>query len=163
MVGASSQDIRLEAVISIEGKSVEPPYTASILHNYFNATAQSITKDEFETLLGTTLPPESWDAKAPLSYCDTIAQGKYKKGFSRFIYKFILLARKTCILFGKPVAANNVMFIMNLRFNQLARMSNGKIDMPMLDGILTMMNGHFWKGLWQVRKARKQKRKKEKV
>jgi beta-glucosidase len=156
LVGASSRDIRLEQMVCIEGAAAARlPADGSL--NYFSANVHKVADDEFETLLGRPLPPGGWDRSAPLGHTDLVWFGRYRKGFGRFMVWSLKAARRFCLLFGKPVAADNLMFMLSLRFNQLARMSNGMIDMPMLDGILTMVNGRFWKGFKQTRKARKAK------
>lgn len=163
LVGASSRDIRLQANTVIKGQDVPNPYKKALLEHYYSADVHHISDAEFETLLGHPLPPGKWDTKKPLGYTDTVGQGQYKKGFGRFLYRFVRFARNVCFFFGKPVAANNVMFAMNLPYRQMARLSGGRIDMSMLDGILVMANGQFWKGLKQVRHARRDKKKREKV
>ena len=156
LVGASSRDIRMEQTVFIEEAAAALlPADGSL--NYFSANVHKIADDEFEALLGRPLPPGRRDRIAPLGYTDLIGYGQYKRGFGRFLIRSLKLARRVCLLFGKPIAADNVMFVTFLRFNQIARMSNGMIDMPMLDGILTMVNGRFWKGLRQTLKARKAK------
>ena len=157
LVGASSRDIRLEQMVCIEdAASVCLPPDGSL--HYFSASVHLIADDEFEALLGYPLPSGRWDRSAPLVYTDLIGHGQYRKGFGRFMIGSLKLARRFCLLFGKTIAADNMMFMMFLRFNQLARMSSGKIDMSMLDGILVMVNGRFWKGFRQTMKARKSKK-----
>lgn len=153
-VGASSRDILLRAVVVRQGEAVPAPYERAELPHYFNADVADVPDGEFAALLGRPLPQSEWDATAPLGYLDTIGQGKYKRGFARFLYGVIQLARQVCFLFGKPVAGNNVMFAMHLPYRALMRMSGGIIDKAMLDGILVMANGYFWRGLRQTLCAR---------
>jgi len=150
LLGASSQDIRLSAAVNKEsGEEVSP--------SYFAADIKNVTNREFKAVLGHSIPPRHWDGKKPLGYNDTIGQGQYKKGFARFLYNIVRGARRVCLLAGKHIAANNVMFAMHLPYRQLARMSGGRIDMAMLDGILVMVNGSFWRGLRMTLKARREK------
>jgi len=177
LVGASSRDTRLEKVIVLDRDGAEvsdvadgidtagapdqaaaTPCSAKMLPNYFTANVHKVSNDEFEILLGHTLPPAGWDKNAPLTYTDMIGQGWYKKSFGRFICRFMSLLHKLYKLFGKSIEATHMLFVMSLRFNQIARMSNGAIDMAMLDGILVMVNGRFFKGLRQTMKARKIKK-----
>ncbi len=161
LVGASSRDIRLQGSLELEGEAAPNPYDSENLPHYFSGDVQNVSAEEFETLLGRKLPPCDWDKSAPFGYNDTIGQGEYKKGFGHFLYKLVRFVRRIFLILGRPIAANNVMFAMNLPYRHLARMTGGRIDMAMLDGILVMANGHFWKGLGQTLKAHRQKKKDE--
>ncbi len=159
LVGASSRDIRLSCQTSRKNDSIiQSPYSKEDFPTYFSAEVHNISKKEFECLLGAKIPPHNWDKEAPLGYNDTIGQGQYKKGFARFLYNVVRLAHKYFSLTGNVIWSNNVYFAMHLPYRQLARMTGGIIDIPMLDGILVMVNGQFWKGLRQVHKARKVKK-----
>lgn len=85
-----------------------------MLKHYYQADAH-IGNEAFHQLLGWTPPNPLWDRKAKLGYNDTIAQGKYKKGFGKLLYIVIvvLLAKKFLFFIRKPLLANNVMFVMN--------------------------------------------------
>ncbi len=160
MVGASSRDIRLSCQTSRQNDSeITSPYGREDLSTYLSADVHNVSESEFELLLGTKIPRHTWDKEAPLGYNDTIGQGQYKKGFARFLYNLVRLAHKYFTLTGNVIWSNNVYFAIHLPYRQLARMTGGIIDMPMLDGILVMVNGQFWKGLRQMMKARKVKRK----
>lgn len=157
-VGASSRDIRLTLTVTRAGEPVKTPYIASDLPHYFQADPVNVTDVEFAALLGRPLPQSRWDCDKPLGYHDTIGQGAYKRGFARFLYGVIRTTRRVCFLIGHPIAANNVMFAMNLPYRQLARLTGGTVDQAMLDGILVMANGRFWRGLGQTLRAHGRKR-----
>lgn len=156
-VGASSRDIRLTVTALRSGCDAKEPYSDFALPSYRSLHLEQVTDGEFEQLVGHPLPLNQWNCALPLGYHDTLGQGKHKKGLGRFLYRLICLARKCCFLFGKPIAANNIMFAMHLPFLRLARMSGGRITLPMLDGILVMFNGHFFRGLAQTFKAWRKK------
>lgn len=157
-IGASSRDIRLRETIIRAGTYFESPFQKQELPHYFCGDVSSVTDREFSVLLGYPLPSPNWDRSAALGTLDTIGQGVYKKGFARFLYRFVKLVRGGFFLLKRPVTANNIMFAMNLPYRALARLSDGAVDQPMLDGILIMVNGRFWKGLWQTLRALGQKR-----
>ncbi len=162
MVGASSRDIRQSLFVQRKGDKEESvPYAESDLPHYYNADIANVSTEEFSALLGYAPPESKWNLKKPLGYDDTIGQGKYKNGFGRFLYLFVRAARRICFFFGKPIAANNVMFAMNLPYRQLTRLLGGRIDDGMLDGILVMANGRFFAGVRQTFYAWRQKRKQE--
>jgi beta-glucosidase len=156
-VGASSRDIRLSKIVVRDGDCFELPNLEKELPHYFRGDIASVSDEEFSALLGRPLPAANWDKSAPLGVLDTIGQGSYKKGFARFLFRIVNLVRNWFFLIHKPVTANNIMFAMNLPYRALTRMTGGAIDLPMLDGILTMANGKFFGGLWQTLRALGQK------
>ena len=161
-VGASSRDIRLSLRVERQGETAAIPYDSVELPHYFQADVADVPDAEFSALLGRALPQSRWDRSEPLNRLDTIGQGCYKRGFARVLYDLVRLVRRVCFLLGKPIAGNNVMFVMHLPYRALARMSGGRIDKSMLDGILVMVNGRFWPGLVQTLRARRERRGKRK-
>lgn len=161
MVGASSADIRLVEIMKIQGTDAPLPYTVEELPTYYSGKANNVRLEEFEKLLGHKVPVPTWDRTKPLGYNDTIAQCQYSKGvFGRLIYKFLVFSywylRKT----GKRSAANLIMMsIYHMPFRGIARTTGGVVNMPMLDGILMMVNGHFFRGAGHFMKERVKKRK----
>lgn len=147
LAGASSVDIRLNKKINIDGETVAMPYKKESLEPYETCELQDITAKEFEELLGETLPHSDWDTKKILDKNDIIKQAKNAGIFGRFLYSIILFAHNFLKFIGKPIASNNVMFIIEMPFRSIARMSKGKVNMEMLDGLMMMVNGQFWKGL----------------
>ena len=55
-VGASCEDIRLRAVITVEGTVASNPYEGKDLLHYQTAEVRKITDAEFEALLGRPIP-----------------------------------------------------------------------------------------------------------
>ncbi|MFC4401596.1 beta-glucosidase family protein [Gracilibacillus xinjiangensis] len=156
MIGSSSADIRLTDTIYIEGTDAQLPYDKEKLHSYYTGKVNNVSKDEFEQLIGRELPDPSWDRDKPLGYNDTIAQCQYAKGlFGRIAYHTIVFTHHFLWKIGKRSTANIIMMsILNLPFRGIARMTGGIVNMPMLDGILMMVNGHFFKGLWHTVKEK---------
>ena len=52
-----------------------------------------------------------------------------------------------------------VMSLFHLPMRAMSRMTGGGITYKELDGLITMFNGKFWKGLGQFFKAGKEKKK----
>ena len=154
-VGASSRDIRLEAEIMRAGDCLPDEYGEADYPHYFAAKADGIPDTEFAKLLGRALPRAAFDKKAPLGYNDTVGQGQYKRGFGRLVYNGVRLARWYIRMRGEPVRANYVMFIMHLPFRSIVRFTKGKVSQAQLDGLLTMVNGRFWRGYGMYSRAKK--------
>lgn len=161
-VGSSSRDLRLTASLELDSPIHESPYSIDLLPHYYSGDVKNVTDEEFTHLLGRVPPSKYWDKTKELGFNDTIGQGAYGKGLGRFMYKTVRFMYRFLLFFRKPNLANFTMYFMHLPYRNLHRMSGGKIDRAMLDGILTMVNGHFWKGYKEYRVARKAKRKRTK-
>ncbi|MGJ7919096.1 beta-glucosidase family protein [Neobacillus sp. LXY-4] len=156
MIGASSTDIRLADALFQEGTGAPLPYDKANLPSYYSGKTNNVSVEEFEKLLGHKVPVSKWDRTKPLGYNDTIAQCQYAKGgFARFAFHLIHFAHWFLRKIGKRSTANLIMMsIYHMPFRGIARMTGGVVNMPMLDGILMVVNGHFFKGLSHVLKER---------
>ncbi|MFC4401599.1 beta-glucosidase [Gracilibacillus xinjiangensis] len=149
MIGASSTDIRLTDALFVEGTNAPIPYDKTVLPSYYTGKVNHVAVDEFEQLLGRKVPVSTWDRTKPLGYNDTIAQCKYAKGaVARFAYHLINFAHSFLKKIGKRETANLIMMsVYHMPFRGIARMTGGIVNMPMLDGLLMIVNGQFFKGL----------------
>ncbi|MDF1509428.1 glycoside hydrolase family 3 C-terminal domain-containing protein [Robertmurraya sp. DFI.2.37] len=165
MIGASSEDIRLVDSHFVAGTGAPLPYEKMKLPSYYSGKANNVSVEEFEELLGYKAPASKWDRTRPLGYNDTIAQCQYAKGtFARFAFHAITFAHKFLWKIGKRSTANLIMMsVYHMPFRGVARMTGGIINMPMLDGILMIVNGQFFKGLRHVLRERKKMKKKIKI
>ncbi len=147
MIGASVSDIRLTAEITVEGTSNQYPYNPALLPYYYTGIVQNISDQEFEELLGQQIPSGKWSGK--LTKNDAICQMYYaRSGLARFIYHRLTAMKVKSEEKGKPNL--NILFIYNMPFRALAKMTAGMISMEMVDGILLIVNGKFFKGLGVV-------------
>ena len=155
-IGASCEEVKLCGVIMREGTIATVPYDNTALPAYFSGKTASVDLKEFERLLGRKVPEAKWDRSKLLGYNDTIAQCQYAKGgFARFVLHLIDFAYWFLIKIGKRSTANIIMMsIYHMPFRGIARMTGGAVNMPMLDGILMIVNGHFFKGLGHVLKEK---------
>ena len=164
MIGSSSADIRLEGTLRRKGTGAPLPYDKERLPSYYSGRANCVSREEFEVLLGGKTPDPLWDRKRPLGYNDSIAQCQYARGsMARILYRVIRFSHWFLRKIGRRRAANMLMMsVFNMPFRGIARMTGGLVNMPMLDGILLMVNGHFFKGLsllsreWKNKKSWKQ-------
>ncbi len=170
MAAASSRDIRLQTKVSLEKGNIlketfisieapEDPYTGISIKAYRGNDMNLLTSEEFAELLGRKLPEKSWDRSKELTKQDLIEQAKYKGWFGKMLYRTIMMVHHILRWRGRPIDSNNVLFVLGLPFRSLARMSGGKVDMKMLDGLLHMVNGHFFTGLRQYNRAWRNKNK----
>jgi beta-glucosidase len=144
LAGTSSREILLRETIDIEGVEVDNPYTSDVCF-------------DFNKLLGRELPEAYWNRAKTIDEHDLIEQARYGGRFGQFIYRFILFVHRFYLWREKPILANNVLFVLGLPFRSVSRMSGGRFSRNRLDGLLMMVNGHFFKGLWQLIIAKGQK------
>lgn len=147
MIGASSADIRLRAEWEVEGTTEEYPYNPASMQYYYTGIVQNISDQEFENLLGYPIPSGRWSGDLTLN--DAICQMYYaKSGVARFIYKRLTVMKKKSEEEGKPDL--NVLFIYNMPFRAIAKMTGGMVSMEMSEGMVMVVNGHFLRGIGRV-------------
>ena len=148
-VGASVQDIRLTASLTVEGTGAPLPYDAKELPSYFSGHVEAVGSQEFETLLGRPLPESHWDPKAPLGWNDALLRlPDAKNPLARLAGK-IIVGKMEKSLAGRS-ADLNILFVCNMPFRGIAKMTGGMATEKTARSILLMVNGHFFRGLGGV-------------
>ncbi len=143
IVGASVADEKLSATIHVAGEKAE----AQDLPSYYSADIKNVTDEEFERLLGRPIPDGKWGGE--LTENDAICQLYYAKtGLARLIYKLLTSMKNKSEAKGTPDL--NVLFIYNMPFRAIAKMAGGMVTRRMVDDILLMVNGHFFRGFGRV-------------
>ena len=106
-------------------------------------------KAEFELLLGRKLESSRLDKDQELDYNDAISQCRYARGFvARLSYRILVLVLWYLKKRGRRATANLLMMsVYNMPFRGIARMTGGAVSMAMVDGILLVVNGHFFRGI----------------
>ena len=144
MIGASCVDIRLETEVRKQGTTEEFPYYTNRIPTYYSGLIQQVDDKEFEELLGGPIPSGKWSGE--LTVNDAICQMYYaKSAIARFAYKKLTQMKKKSEDAGKPDL--NILFIYNMPFRAIAKMTGGMVSMDMVEGIVDMVNGHLFRGL----------------
>lgn len=144
MIGASCLDIRLRTVTEIEGTTDTYPYYTNRMPSYYSGLIGQVEDQEFQELLGYPIPSGKWNGD--LTVNDAICQMYYAKSpAARFVYKKLTQMKKKSEDAGKPDL--NILFIYNMPFRAIAKMTGGMVSMEMVEGIVTMVNGHLFRGL----------------
>lgn len=147
MIGASCADIRLSGTVSVKGTQAASPYDKAKFAKYFSGDIKSVSDAEFEALLGRPIPDGHWSGTLDMN--DAICQLYYAKSWiARKVYKIMTNMLNKSIQKGEPDL--NITFIYNMPFRGIAKMAGGMCTMEMAEGILTIVNGHFFKGLGAV-------------
>ena len=147
LIGASCADIKLSGAVSVQGTGAKSPYNKEKFAKYFSGDIKSISDAEFEALLGRPIPDGHWSGTLEMN--DALCQMYYaKSGLARFAYKILTNLINKSIEKGEPNL--NLLFNYNMPFRAIAKMTGGICTMEMAEGILTIVNGHFFKGLGAV-------------
>ena len=147
MVGTSVADIRLIESLSVNGTTEQNPYQPEMLPSYYSGLIQDVTEEEFAVLYGRTLPDGKWSGELTIN--DAICQMYYaKSGLARLIYKVLTSIKTKSEAKGTPNL--NILFIYNMPFRGIAKMTNGAVSMYMAEGMVKAVNGHFFKGMGMI-------------
>lgn len=143
-VGSHVADIRLTERLTVAGTTGQFPYEADQMPSYFTGRVQEVSDKEFETLLGHEIPDGKWSGQLGIN--DAICQLYYaKSGLARLICRILVHMKKESERKGKPNL--NVLFIYNMPFRGIAKMTEGMVSMEMAEGMVKVVNGHFCKGM----------------
>jgi beta-glucosidase len=149
LIGASVSDIKLSGAIHVEGTNGPIPYDRAKMESYYSGRIRQVPDSEFEALLGHKIPSGNWDSSGLLDMNDAICQMYYAKSWiARLAYKILTNMLKKAEKKGKPDL--NLLFIYNMPFRGIAKMTGGMVTMEMAEGILTAANGHFFKGFGKL-------------
>ena len=143
IVAASAADEKLSATLHVAGTSV----AKADLPSYYTCDIKNVSDKEFETLLGRPIPDGKWGGE--LAENDAICQLYYAKtGLARLVYKILTNIKNKSEAKGKPDL--NVLFIYNMPFRAIGKMAGGMVSRKMVDDILLIVNGHFFRGFGRV-------------
>lgn len=146
-IGASVSDIKLAGELFVNGTTTQYPYEADKIPSYYSGLIQDVGDGEFKEILGHEIPSGKWSGELRLN--DALCQMYYaKSGLARFIYKVLTKLKTRSEEKGKPDL--NILFIYNMPFRGLAKMTNGIISMEMARGMVQVVNGHFFKGMNKI-------------
>jgi beta-glucosidase len=146
-IGASVADIRLSDSISVKGTTQQMPYEPNMLKSYYSGWIVDVSSKEFETLLGYPIPDGKWSGELGLN--DALCQMYYAKSpLARLVCKILNSLKKKSEAKGKPNL--NLLFIYNMPFRGIAKMTGGAVSMEMAEGMVLAVNGHFFRGLKKI-------------
>lgn len=116
---------------------------------YRTGQVTQIENTTFELLIGRAVPESNWNKQLPLGENDTLSQMYYAKGFvARNIYKVLTYLLEQSIKKGEPNL--NLYFNYNMTFRAMQKMTGGMVNHAMVQDVLTIVNGSFWKGITRL-------------
>ncbi len=157
-VAASVADVRLEGSIVREGTGAKSPYDKAALPAYFSGKVADVSAEEFETLLHTGNEKVRYDRPNPnypfykknrmvIHANCTVADLRYARGWTgRLFAGAITFLIKFMRAIGNRTFANTL--VMGVYHQPMRGMAKfGGFGMYRMNGLITMFNGHFFKGL----------------
>ena len=140
-ISASATDERLTATISKNGATAEDNMPECYRTGHIN----NVSDADYKKLLGREIPNGAWSGE--IGKNDAICQLYYaKSGLARLVYKVLTKLKNNAEAKGKPDL--NILFIYNMPFRAIAKMAGGMVSERMVDDILNIVNGHFFRGLF---------------
>ena len=140
---SSVSDVRLSATVHINGTTPVHSYPAC----YTSADIKNVSDSDFEKLLGKSIPDGKWGGE--LTENDAICQLYYAKSpIARLVYRILTSIKNRSEANGKPDL--NILFIYNMPFRAIAKMSGGMVSRRMVSDILLVVNGHFFHGVGNI-------------
>ena len=149
-VGSNVRDIVLSGNIKIKGTTniIPEGYKTKCMRDYYyTGNVKNVMNLAFADLLGHEIPHRPWDGE--LDRNDAICQMYYAKNpLARGIYKVLKKMKEKSEAAGKPDL--NILFIYNMPFRGIAKMTGGTVSQKMVDGMVMAVNGHFFRGIYKI-------------
>ncbi len=137
-VGASCEDIKLTASIEIAGTGAPNPYEGRDVSCYETADVLKVSDASFAALLGHEIPVEKPAIDRNMCFRDL------NHGRSPIFWIVWLVLRTIKNKADKSGQPNlNVLFIWNMPLRALAKMTDGMVNMRMVDALVMEIRG-FW-------------------
>ena len=145
LVAANVSDVKLRQTIRVLGTDGPAPYGK--LPSYESGRIESVSDAEFEALLGRPIPDGHWSGL--LEKNDALCQLYYaKSGVARLLYRLLTAIKDKSEKKGKPNLT--ILFIYNMPLRALSKVSGGMVSEEMVDDILFIVNGHFFRGMGRL-------------
>ena len=142
-VASDAHTALLSASVTVSGTDACTSYPDC----YISADIKNVSDEDFEKLLGYPIPNSKWGGK--ITENDALCQLYYAKSrFARLLYKIMDSSKRKSEKKGETNL--NILFIYNMPFRALAKMSGGLISKKMTDDILLVVNGSFFRGMGRL-------------
>lgn len=145
-VGAHVRDIRLSATLDVAG-TVAAGSLPAALAPYAAADLAAVTDAAFEALLGhpapRPIPSRELTVTDPLLRMETA-----KSPVARWAFRILDGRRRAADRRGR--ADINMIFLLNMPFRSIGNMSGGMLTPEFVDGVLTLVNGRFFRGVGRL-------------
>jgi len=143
LIAASAQDIRVQGTVFIPGTKE----TDSAPACYRTADIGNVSDADFRQLLGRNIPKEYSGDR--ICKNDTFSELSHAKSIpARLLGKLLQSLKDNAEKSGTPNL--NIMFVYNMPFRALSKLSMGLASDKMADDLVFLANGHFFRGLGRL-------------
>ena len=149
--GSSSRDIRLTQAVKVRGMAPNTVLNEKIPAYCDPASQWPVSKEQFEIVLGHPVPPER--SLRPFTTNSTL--GEVQASFvGRFFVKQVKANMAKTMGGGEGMEEFSKIIdamLEDMPLRQLAMLSGGAMMPAVMDGLVEMMNGRFFRGLKKMR------------
>jgi beta-glucosidase len=146
LVGSHVDDLPLGATVELAG-TVPPRTEDDLPEPYRTGRVHDVSDAQFAALLGRPVPTAAWSG--PLGVNDPLSRlADARSPLARLAFRILSWRRDAADRKGTPDL--NILFLLNMPFRAIGKMTGGLVDAAMVDGIVRIVNGHFFRGTGAV-------------
>ena len=143
LIASDVTRVRLQATLHVAGCEAKDPAPQC----YRDANIARVSDEDFRQLLGREIPDGRWGGR--LERNDALCQLSYAKcGAARLLARLLNRLKKRAEAKGTPNL--NILFIENMPLRAMTKMSTGLISEEMVDDLVYLVNGHFFRGMGRL-------------
>jgi beta-glucosidase len=154
LVGASSADIRLQQSVLLDSPEKPQPDLRELAPSYYHLSEGEflVSDKEFATLYGKPLPIHDSKPTRPYDHNNTLEDiGHTLTGKFVLIVADLMTRKVTKTAEEEEAMMSNM--IKEMPFHSLVASGEGTVSEAMMEGILSIVNGHFLKGIIRLFKS----------
>jgi len=143
LIASNVRDIRLQGTVHIAGEKA----TDAVPDCYRIADIKAVSDEDFQQLLGRTLPKERSGRiiQKGDAFCELVDA---KSLPARLLGRILTRMKEKAEKKGTPNL--NIMFVYNMPFRALSKLSMGLASDKMAEDLVFWANGHFFRGLYRL-------------
>ncbi|MFJ2300737.1 glycoside hydrolase family 3 C-terminal domain-containing protein [Oerskovia paurometabola] len=142
-VASDVETVLLEADHVVAGTAARA--VPALPEEYRTGRVTDVSDEAFAVLLGRPLALRG-RGTGPLGVNSPLSDMEHARSpLARFAYRE--LARRIARAEAKGTPDLNLLFLRGMPFRAIAKMTNGAMSMDMAEGLLTIVNGHFFRGV----------------
>lgn len=144
-IGASICDIRLSCALDVHG--TDAPLPAPLPAPYHSGHITNVSDEDFRALLGHDIPDGHWGQtmERNSAICQLATARSMPARLVCHVFELLLKRAER-----KGVPDLNVLFLYNMPLRAIGKMSGGAFSEQMVDDLVFLVNGHFWRGGWRI-------------
>ncbi len=148
LAGAHVDDLPLAVPVDVTG--TVPARVEDVPACYRTGDVRNVPDADFAALLGRPLPAAEWSGPLSVNHAlDRMAQAR--SPLARLAYRVLAWRRDVADRKGTPDL--NILFLLNMPLRAIGKMTGGMVSAEMVDGLVRIVNGHFFTGFGATARA----------